>query len=217
MSLAFFDMDGTLVNGDTNTLFIKHLYKEKIIDDSFLKPLSFFHEEYFKGTLHIEDFIFHVINPLCNISKEKRDSIVIPCIENDIMPHIKEGAKKAIQYHKDKGDTLFLVTTTVDYIASEVASRLNIDHVIATPLFYDDKGVLQKKINGIPPYKEGKKIRILNFIKDHNLSLDDSYAYGDSINDIDMFSICSHKIGIDINEELKNHPYAKNLELRSFL
>lgn len=205
MSVTFFDMDGTLVDADTNSLFFSYLYEHKFIDDKFLEPMPSFHQRYFAGSLKIEEFIMHSIQPIVGMSKEQREHIIQDCVQSLILPKIKTKAYETIDYHRARQDTLVIVSATVDYLVKSVASNLNIEHVIAAPIAQDENGVVQNKIVGIAPYQDGKVKRILNFVKEHNLSLEESYAYGDSINDIEMLKLVTYGFCVDPSINLQRH------------
>ena len=211
MSCAFFDMDGTLVNGDTNDLFFKHLLSIKLVDNSFLDPMHEFHQRYYEGKLKIEDFIAYAIKPLIGKSSEEVYEIVRPCVYDSILTHIRKGALKAIEFHRKRQDKLIIVSATVDYIIKPVADALNIDFAIAAPTErIDDK--ITGKLSGTVPYQDGKRQRIMQFLKENDLNLDDAYAYGDSVNDIEMFKLCAHRYAVNPTKELQENVYFKKLE-----
>ena len=142
MSCAFFDMDGTLVNGDTNDLFFKHLLSIKLVDNSFLDPMHEFHQRYYEGKLKIEDFIAYAIKPLIGKSSEEVYEIVRPCVYDSILKHIRKGALKAIEFHRKRQDKLIIVSATVDYIIKPVADALNIDFSFKNRTLQDIKKIL---------------------------------------------------------------------------
>lgn len=211
MSCAFFDMDGTLVNGDTNDLFFKHLLNIKLVDHTFLDPMHEFHLRYYEGKLRIEDFIAYAIKPLIGKSVEEVNEIVKPCVYDSILKHIRKGALQAIDFHRKRGDKLIIVSATVDYIIKPVADALNIDFAIAAPTERID-GKITGNLSGTVPYQDGKRQRIMQFLKENNLSLDDAYAYGDSVNDIEMFKLCAHRYAVNPTKELQESAYFKELE-----
>lgn len=212
MSLVFFDMDGTLVNADTNTLFFQHLYEHKIIDDEFLKPMPIFHQTYFEGTLKIEDFILYAIKPIVGMDKAKRDKLIYDCVDSKILPKVKAKALECIKEHQAQHNTLVIVSATVDYIIQAVADRLGINYIIAAPIGVDHEGRIKPEIIGAVPYQDGKKIRIEQFIHKHNFNLDDSYAYGDSLNDLQMLQMVTHGFCVDANDEFKKIPEYNQFE-----
>lgn len=210
MSCAFFDMDGTLVNGDTNDLFFKYLLSINLVDKSFLTPMQEFHQLYYEGKLRIEDFIAYAIKPLIGKSAEEVNEIVVPCVNEQILKHIRKGAFEAIDFHRKRNDTLVIVSATVDYIINPVAKALGIDFAIAAPTEIIDNKITGN-LCGIVPYQDGKRQRITEFLQEHKLTLDNAYAYGDSVNDIEMFKLCPHRFAINPTKELQENDYYKEL------
>ncbi len=202
MALAFFDMDGTVLESDSNEIFFKFLMQQGIITEDFLKPLGEFQRRYYEGTLSIEEFILYAVEPMFKFSKQERESIVKQCVEKYLYPNIKPGAFKAIDFHKKRGDTVIMVSATVDYLVKEVARSAGIQHIIAASIKQDDDGRLLKEFSDPVPYQQGKVLRINKFIKEHRQSLADSYGYGDSINDKQMLLMCEHRFAVDPSPEL---------------
>lgn len=203
MALAFFDMDGTLIDADSNEVFFNFLSDEGIVDESFIKPLDDFQRRYFEGTLKIEDFIFYALKPMLGLSAQRRTAIVRKCVAERLAPVIKPGAFEAIKFHKKRGDTLIVVSATVDYIVREIAAAAGIDEIIAAPIRRDCSGRLIPELSAPVPYQQNKVVRIQSYLKARpTLTLKDSYAYGDSINDKEMLMLCEHRIAVDAAPEL---------------
>lgn len=212
MSLAFFDMDGTLVGGDTNDITLHHFVKLGIAPSDMLIKLSECERKFFEGSLDINEFVRFAVIPLLKLSKEEQYKVLHETVRDLIIPLVKPGAKRALEFHQNRGDRIFIVTSTCDYIVEHVASLLGISDYIAAPMEKVD-GRLTGKQCGVVPYQEDKVRRIREILKKDNLSLDDSYAYGDSINDLPMLMMCTHRFAVDPNEKLLNHPDLKALNV----
>ena len=144
-------------------------------------------------------------------NSEEVSKIVKPCVHDLILKHIRKGALDAIEFHRKRNDKLIIVSATVDYIIKPVADALNIDFAIAAPTErINDK--ITGKLSGTVPYQDGKRQRIMQFLKENSLSLDDAYAYGDSVNDIEMFKLCAHRYAVNPTKELQENVYFKKLE-----
>lgn len=206
MSIAFFDLDGTLIDADSNMVFTDYMLEKRIIDQSYFDPMPEFERAYFAGTLKIEDFILYAVTPIVGMSRERREELVFDCADRFIIPTVKKKARDAIAFHRGRGDVLVVVSATVDYIVSAVAQRLDIVNVIASPMGYDGNGVMEHRLSGVCPYQVGKEIRIKEFIKERGLDLKGSYAYGDSINDVQMLRLVDHAFAVDANEEFRKSP-----------
>ncbi|MBO6258144.1 MAG: HAD-IB family hydrolase [Succinivibrio sp.] len=206
MSVAFFDMDETLVNGDTNDLSVKYYLKHGLITEDFIRPLPDYHQRFFEGNLDIREFIAYIVQPVLPLSCQRLDEVVTGIVTENILPHIRPGAKKTIAFHKQRGDTTVIVTSTVDFIVKKLSQALQIDAVIAAPVKTTADGCIEGSLDGLVPYQEGKVTLIKQFVRERQLSLEDSYAYGDSINDLPMLLLCDHRFAINPNEGLRNSP-----------
>ncbi len=206
MSLALFDMDGTLINGDTNELTLEYLLSHHLADPSFAAPVKRYGELFMQGNLKIEDFIAYIATPFVGMPAERREHIMADLVRTLIIPRIKPGARRAIDFHKSRGDTVIIVTSTVDYLVKHVAEQAGIDNYIGSKAELTAEGVLTGKLAGYPPYQEGKVRLIKSFAQQHNLSLEDAYAYGDSVNDLPMLLMSSHPYAVDPAVQLRSHP-----------
>ncbi len=201
MSVAFFDMDGTIVGGDTNDISIGEFVKRGIADKSIISALNSFEQQFYEGTLNVSDFLKFAVKPLVGMNKDKLYKILHDIVKTTIIPVVYPGAKRAIKFHNDRHDTVVIVTSTMDYLAEHIAEQLDIKYVIASPMEKKD-GVLTGEICGIPAFQKDKVTRINMFLKEHNLSLEDSYGYGDTVNDVPMLMMCDHRFAVNPNKIL---------------
>ena len=212
MALAFFDMDGTLVNGDTNDISIGHFVDLKLAPKSIIETLNEYERRFYLGTLDINEFVRFACTPLLGLDKDKLDEVLTTTIRDHIITKVRSGALDEIKFHQAKGNTIVIVTSTMDYLVQKVAYFLGIEHYIAAPMERVD-GVLTGKQCGIVPYQKDKVTRIKEFVKEHNLSLEGSYGYGDTINDIPMLSLCTYKYAVNPNEKLLEHEFIKECKI----
>ena len=212
MSLAFFDMDGTIIGGDTNDISFDAFLKLGIIDDTVIKKLNAYEDQFYKGELNVDEFVQFAASQLTRFNKDELYKLLDEVVAKYIIPVVKPGAKRAIDFHNKRGDVVVIVTSTMDYLVEHIARQLNIKYFIASPM-EKVNGALTGRQAGMPAYKEGKVTKIKEFIKEHNLSLEDSYGYGDTINDLPMLMICEHKYAVDPNKKLLQEPLIKELEI----
>lgn len=204
MAYAFFDMDGTLIDADSNELFFNYLQEKGIVDHTFIEPLDEFQRLYYEGTLKIDDFIAYAVKPMLQFNKPKRDEIISDFIANKLYKVVKKGAFEALSFHQERGDEIYIVSATVDYIVKGLADALKIPNVIAAPIKVNESGFLENKLLEEVPYQKHKVTRIYKMLGQDLSLLKDSYAYGDSINDKEMLLICEHRIGVDATAGLIN-------------
>ncbi len=216
MAVAFFDMDGTLVDGDTNDLSLRYFIEHGLANKERYTKLHHYAQMFFEGVLDINTFIKFAVEPLVGINKDKLNAILDDCVKTMILPRIKKGAKEAIEFHKQRGDISLIVTSTMDYLVEHIAKGVGIDHIIAAPMEKID-GVLTGRQAGLVPFQGDKVVRIQDFIQKHGLNLKDSYAYGDSVNDLPMLLLCENRFAIDPNEKLIQHPDFNKLIQKSWI
>ncbi|MBQ2267501.1 MAG: HAD family phosphatase, partial [Succinivibrio sp.] len=161
-----------------------------------------------KGVLDINEFVRFAVTPILNFSKEKRDLILDSIVKNFIYPKVRAGALKQIKFHQDRGDTVVIVTSTMDYLVEVVARYLKVEYYLGAPMEQQD-GRLTGKQAGIVPYQKDKITCVKKFAMQHNLSLEGMFGYGDSVNDIPMLSICEHKFAVNPNQKLLEHEFIK--------
>ena len=208
MSLALFDMDGTIIDGDTNDISFNQYLAQGLIDKSVIDKLNYFEDLFYKGVLDINEFVRFAVTPLLNFTKEKRDLVLDNIVKNNIYPKVRLDALKQIKFHKDRGDTVVIVTSTMDYLVEVVASYLKVEYYLGAPMEQQD-GRLTGKQAGIVPFQQDKITCVKEFAMQHHLSLEGMYGYGDSVNDIPMLSICEHKFAVNPNQKLLEHEFIK--------
>ena len=217
MSAVFFDMDGTLINGDTNDQTTRFYLDRKLATADFTAPLPAYVRSFFAGKLNITEFIEYIVSPLLPLDAKAQQEFLTALVTERILPLVKRGAYEAIEFHLKRQDTLVIVTSTVDYLVRHIARALGIAHVIAAPIGTDEQGRITGKVVGVVPYQHGKVERIEQFLKAQQLSWEDSYAYGDTVNDLPMLLKATHRFAIDPNAQLCAHPDFVRLQTLSWL
>lgn len=210
MSIAFFDMDGTIIGGDTNDISIGEFVKRGIASESVLTSLNDFERQFYEGTLNVSEFLKFAVKPLVGMDRDSLYKVLHDIVKTSIMPLVYPGAKRAIRFHNDRNDTVVIVTSTMDYLAEHIAEQLNIKYVIASPMEKKD-GVLTGEICGIPAFQKDKVTRINMFLKEHDLTLEGSYGYGDTVNDVPMLMMCTHRYAVNPNRILLESDLIKEL------
>lgn len=208
MSLALFDMDGTIIDGDTNDISFNQYLAQGLIDKSVIDKLNYFEDLFYKGVLDINEFVRFAVTPLLKFTKEKRDLVLDNIVKNNIYPKVRLDALKQIKFHKDRGDTVVIVTSTMDYLVEVVARYLKVEYYLGAPM-EQQGGRLTGKQAGIVPFQQDKITCVKEFAMQHHLSLEGAYGYGDSVNDIPMLSICEHKFAVNPNQKLLEHEFIK--------
>jgi HAD superfamily hydrolase (TIGR01490 family) len=215
MTLAIFDLDNTLLNGDSDYLWGNYLVSQGIVDaESYKKENQRFFEEYQAGKLDIYEFQAFSLAPMIPMSAAQRNKLHNSYMQEVIKPLITDASRKLIARHQEAGHTLIIITSTNHFITAPIAKELGIDHILATdPEIIDDQ--FTGKIIGIPCYREGKVTRLHNWLKSTGNNLSDSWFYSDSHNDLPLLELVTHPVAVDPDDTLNTHAVAKGWTILS--
>lgn len=207
MHAAYFDMDGTLLKGDSNNFLTAYLLKQKVIDEKFLEPLQDFHLRYAKGELRIEDFVYYIIKPFIGMPKDERDRLIAGTLtEGGLIDNIRKGGIAEIKKQQQQGAVVMIVSSTIDCLIEPIAAALGVKYTAAAPLEYDEEGRVTGKLAGMVPYQGQKVTRIKALLDKLDLSNDHSCAYGDSVNDYEMLTFASQGFLVRPSDKLLEKP-----------
>ena len=104
MAFAFFDMDGTIIDGDSNDITYYELNRMKIVDDVFIQKLNDYEDMFYKGILDINEFVEFASTPFIKYSMDELDDLLGLIVKRCIVPKIKKGARDRIEYHTNNND-----------------------------------------------------------------------------------------------------------------
>ncbi|VUD62219.1 putative phosphatase [Thalassocella blandensis] len=205
MSLAIFDLDNTLLGGDSDHSWGEFMVERKIVDEiSFKKANDQFYEDYKAGNLDIEAYVAFALAPLRTLSTQQQQQFQAAFLEQKIKPLMLPKAQALIDKHRAAGDTLMIITATNRIITAPIAELLGIEILLATdPEIIN--GEITGKIDGIPCFQDGKVQRLALWMENTNETLDGSYFYSDSFNDIPLLEQVSYPYAVDPDEKLEKH------------
>ena len=203
MPLAIYDLDNTLIGGDSDYLWGEFLCDEGIISDreSFQKMNDYFYHQYETGELNIfawAEFSFKVLtdHSLDELNKLRKDFV-----DTKIKPILLEKAQSCINNHKEKGDTVLVITASNTFITKPIIEMYGIDHLLATePEFIS--GRFTGKVSGIPCFQSGKIDNLMPWLEKNNESLIGSYFYSDSHNDLPLLELVDNPIAVNSDKVL---------------
>lgn len=202
MALAIFDLDNTLLDGDSDYLWGEFLVEQKIVDGkAYQQSNQEFYDQYLAGTMDIFDFLAFQLKPLADNSMTELLAWREQYLQEKIEPIILNAGRKLIAHHQDKGDTTLIITATNSFITAPIAEKLGIPHLIATEAEMVN-GIYTGKVAGTPSYQKGKVERLNTWLEQHQQSLSDSYFYSDSHNDLPLLKQVANPIAVDPDEKL---------------
>ncbi|NQY27301.1 MAG: HAD family hydrolase [Piscirickettsiaceae bacterium] len=202
MALAIFDLDNTLLGGDSDYLWGEFLVEQNIVDtDSYQRINQDFYDQYLAGTMDIFEFSAFQFKPLADNTMADLLRWREQYLAEKIAPIILPAARELIAKHQQQGDTLLIITATNSFITAPIASQLAIPNLIATEAEMIN-GVYTGNVSGTPSYQQGKVTRLQEWLIVHNQTLDDSYFYSDSHNDLPLLELVGHPIVVDADAKL---------------
>ncbi|WP_292756472.1 MULTISPECIES: HAD family hydrolase [unclassified Methylophaga] len=202
MALAIFDLDNTLLGGDSDYLWGRYLAENAIVDpQSYHDTNLAFYNDYQSGQLDINAFLQFVFEPLAKNSMQDLLAWRADYLQQKILPIILPKGLELIEQHRQQGDTLLIITATNSFLTTPIAELLKIDHLIATdPEMLD--GRYTGKVFGVPSFQHGKVERLQHWLAEHQQDLAGSYFYSDSHNDLPLLEQVETPIAVDPDDKL---------------
>lgn len=215
MTLTIFDLDNTLLNGDSDYLWGQFLSQQGLVDSAFYeKENQRFYDEYVAGTLDIFEFLEFSLAPLSQIEMPKLTQLHSQFMDECIRPAITTKSRALIQKHIDKKDTLLIITATNLFITAPIADELNIPNILATEPEMVNK-CYTGKVFGTPCFREGKVERLTEWLKETGANLANSCFYSDSHNDLPLLEMVTKPIAVDPDDTLRSHAKMKGWDIMS--
>ena len=211
MQLALFDLDNTLLSGDSDYEWTLHLVNKGVLDrDIFEQRNNEFYEQYKAGTLNIAEFLDFQLQPLADNSRADLDAWHAEFMATRIVPLLKQPARDLVKHHQDRGDLCALVTATNSFVTGPIGRELDIPHLIAT-IPAQSNGRFTGKPRGTPAFREGKITRVEDWLEALGLwwgNFERSWFYSDSLNDLPLLLRVSDPIAVDPDQTLRAHAEA---------
>lgn len=209
MNLAIFDLDNTLIGGDSDYLWGRFLIQERLVDaDHYERENQRFYDEYRAGTLDIYEFLRFSLQPLSAYPLERLLGLRQRFIEEKIAPIMLPKAVDLLRKHRDQGHTLLIITATNRFVTEPIAELLEVDDLIATDAEFRH-GRYTGEVAGIPSFREGKVQRLSQWLTDKGYNLASSWFYSDSHNDLPLLELVSHPVAVDPDDTLSQHAQTK--------
>ena len=206
MNLVLFDLDNTLIAGDSDVAWMQFLIEKKALDTSAQETRNLvFYEQYKAGTLDIHEFLEFQLAPLAQYPRAQLDAWRDEFMARVIRPMITPAARALVDSRLQESALTALVTATNSFITWPVAREFGIAHLIAT-IPAQENGAFTGKPKGIPAFKAGKVARVETWLESMGLNLgcfDQSWFYSDSHNDLPLLQQVTHPIAVDPDEILR--------------
>ena len=210
MNLALFDLDNTLLAGDSDFEWAQFLISKGVVDREVQEAKNIkFYEQYKAGTLDIYEFLGFQLAPLARHSRAELDAWHREYMERHIRPIMTAPARALVQRHLAAGDLCAVVTATNSFVTGAIAREFGIPHLIGTVAAVDvENGAFSGAPTGMPSFREGKIARVDSWLESLGLwwgSFGESFFYSDSHNDLPLMGKVTTPVAVDPDDKLRAH------------
>ena len=208
MRLVLFDLDNTLLAGDSDYEWGQFLIERGVLDREHYEARNqAFYEDYKAGRMDIYAFLNFSLRPLATYSRAQLDAWHAEYMQTRIAPMITDAARALVNRHLQDADLVAIITATNSFITAPIARAFGVQHLIATEPEQID-GRFTGEVAGTPCFREGKIARLEQFLAHHGTRLDcltSSRFYSDSLNDLPLLEKVQHPVAVDPDPTLRAH------------
>lgn len=206
MELVLFDLDNTLLNGDSDYAWAQFLIEQGILDEAvYERANDAFYAAYKAGTLDIHEFLAFQLRPLSQYPRTQLDAWHRQFMQTKIRPMMSDAARELVAKHLASGALCAVITATNSFVTAPIASEFHVPHLIATePEIVN--GAFTGGVTGVPSFREGKLTRLDGWLQQMGhpfSSFDRSWFYSDSLNDLPLLERVSDPVAVDPDETLR--------------
>lgn len=203
MGLAIFDLDNTLLGGDSDHAWGEFLVDRGIVDaEHYRDSNDRFYRQYQSGELDIYAYLAFALEPLARHTPAQLQAWHAEFMRDVIAPLRLPRADALLAEHRRRGDYLLIITATNAFVTRPIAAALGVDDILATEPEYRD-GHYTGKVAGTPCFREGKVIRLREWLQQHDFDLGDSCFYSDSHNDLPLLEMVARPTAVDPDDTLR--------------
>ncbi len=208
MNLVLFDLDNTLLSGDSDFEWSQFLIEQGVLDRELFEARNLaFYQQYKAGTLDIQEFLDFQLKPLSRHARSVLDAwhAEFMCIK--IRPMMGARARALVAKHRDAGDICVIITATNSFVTLPIANEFGVEYLIATDP-EQSNGEFTGGVAGVPSFREGKVIRLESWMAERGWnwsSFTDTMFYSDSLNDLPLLSKVKNPVAVDPDDTLRKH------------
>ena len=206
MNLALFDLDNTLLSGDSDFEWAQFLIEQGVLDREVYEAQNqTFYEQYKNGTLDIHEFLDFQLKPLSRHPRHVLDDWHRKFMRKKILPLVRPRARDLVERHR--ADLRVIITATNSFVTAPIAREFGVDNLIATEPAHVN-GEFTGEVTGTPCFREGKVRRLEDWLAARGQSLKSfgqSWFYSDSLNDLALLARVTHPVAVDPDATLRAH------------
>lgn len=203
MALTIFDLDNTLLRGDSDNAWGEFVADRGLVDPEVHRRANAeFYAAYERGDLDIEAYLRFACKVLPMFDMAELEDLRRAFFEERVRPMLLDKASALIETHRERGDTLIIVTATIEFVTRPIADYFGIETLIA-PIPEVRDGRYTGGTVGTPSFQHGKVVRIHEWLEGSNIGLEGSFAYSDSHNDVPMLELVANPVAVDPDPKLE--------------
>jgi HAD superfamily hydrolase (TIGR01490 family) len=203
VTLAIFDLDNTLLGGDSDNLWGQFVCERGLVDgEDFAARNEQFYADYRAGTLDIDAYLRFALSTLVGHSRDELEAWHRDFMASKIEPILLPKADQLLASHRQQGHELLIITATNEFITRPIAEFLGVPQLIACEGEIVE-GRYTGEPRGVPSYHHGKVIRLNMWLEERDISLEGAFFYSDSHNDLPLLEIVDHPVAVDPDDRLR--------------
>ncbi len=205
MNMALFDLDNTLLGGDSDYLWGEFLVGiGAVARDAHRRDNARYLAQYRAGELDVREFLLFQLKPLADNDAARLHQWRERFVDEMIAPIVLDRGRELVEDHRKRGHCLAIVTSTNSFITRPIADLLGIEHLLATEPEFDGRRYTGAFV-GEPCAGAGKVVWVNEWAARNGLSLDGSWFYSDSYYDLPLLSVVDHPVAVDPDDKLEAH------------
>lgn len=218
--LALFDLDNTLLGGDSDHAWGEFLISQGLVDETSHRATNDrFYQQYLDGELDIAAYVRFTVRPISGYDGKQRAALHATFMGEVIEPMILEKGRALVEQHLSRGDVCVIITATNSFITAPIARSLGIETLLATDLeIVNDR--ITGNISGVPCYQDGKVRKLSDWLDKNsasteNLHMESAIFYTDSINDLALMEEVAEPVAVDPDSSLEQVAMTKQWQIIS--
>ena len=203
-NLAIFDLDNTILNGDSDYSWINFLIDIEYVDkDEYERKNQYFYDKYYEGALDYDEWAEFALSTIKGKKPSDLKDLITKFMSSVIEPMINVYALRLLHNHHHNNDVMLLASATNSVIVNPIAMRLGFENIVATDVEIVD-GVYSGKMKGIAALGEGKLHKVREWMLDNNFNnFNNVTFYSDSINDFPLLAEVGKPIAVNPDNKLR--------------
>lgn len=197
MTLALFDLDNTLIAGDSDHAWGQFIVERELVDaELYARANDQFYTDYENGNLDVEAYLRFALEPLSRYSREELQAFHLDFMVSHVGPMWLAAADALIAEHRAKGHRIVVITSTNRFVVEPIVTQLNISEIICSEPEIEG-GRYTGNFVEEPCFREGKITKLNRWLEAHNENIEGAWFYSDSFNDLPLLELVDNPVAVD--------------------